>query len=390
MTVRNKFLWGAATSAYQVEGNNIHSDWYHWEKKQVNQARSGKAAGHYERFRDDFVLARQLGHNAHRFSLEWARLEPAEGEWNEEAVQHYREVLLALRQNGLEPLVTLYHFTLPQWVAERGGWQNPQTIHWFARYVERIVEALKDQADFWITINEPTVYTDQAYFKGNWPPARRSWYRTWKVINNLIRAHQVTYKIIHRQQPQARVGIAKHFICFSPEQNRWADKLLAVIQRKVFNRYFLEQTRGTHDFIGVNYYFSATRHWDWKSWRVVTTPTVEAVSDMGWALNPEGLTAVLMEAKRYKRPIYITENGIADAKDNRRGEFLRSHLRAVEAAQARGADVRGYFYWSLLDNFEWRYGFKPRFGLIEIDYDTMQRRIRPSAYVYRAIIEQGK
>ena len=382
-------MWGAATSAYQVEGGNIHSDWWHWEKTKPGQTGSGEAAGHYDRFEDDFMLARELGHNAHRFSIEWARVEPAQGEWNEPAIEHYRQVLATLKKYGLEPMVTLHHFTLPQWAALRGGWLNPDIRHWFASYVEKVITALGEGVGFWITINEPMVYADQSYWKGNWPPQIRSAVKAARVVRHLIQAHKDAYKIIHKRFPGTQVGIAKHLICFWPERNRWEDRKLAQVQRWIFNQYFLEKTRGSHDFIGVNYYFSDTRRWDWKKLGIVNTPSVGATSDMGWTLNPEGLTEVLLEVKKYQLPIYVTENGIADASDQKRGDFLRSHLRAVEAAQARGADVRGYFYWSLLDNFEWRYGFKPRFGLIEVDYETMKRRVRSSAYVYKAIISQS-
>jgi beta-glucosidase len=219
-TKKSGFLWGAATSAYQVEGGNIHSDWWNWEKKSSDRVMSGRATNHYELFEDDFKLARDLGHNAHRFSIEWARIEPTEGEWSDEAIEHYRDVLLALKKQGLEPLVTLHHFTLPQWVAREGGWQNPKTVYWFNRYVEKIVGSLNDLADFWVTVNEPMVYTDQAYWKGNWPPQARHNFRVaWRVTRHLIRAHKEAYRVIHKLQPRARVGVAKHFISFWPETN---------------------------------------------------------------------------------------------------------------------------------------------------------------------------
>ncbi|MEK7556385.1 MAG: family 1 glycosylhydrolase, partial [Patescibacteria group bacterium] len=257
----------------------------------------------------------------------------------------------------------------PVWLAQQGGWENPEAPILFQRYVEKVVDELGGLVQFWITINEPIVYALQAYWEGSWPPQKkRNWRSMQKVIRHLARAHTLAYRVIHHVLPQAKVGIAQHFIAgLSPFQS-WR-----------FHHRFLRTTAGTHDFLGVNYYFSRRR----KTW-----PGPR--SDMDWPIDPAGLTQVLLSLRSYGLPIYITENGVADSKDRLRGDFIRDHLRAIEKAQAEGADVRGYLYWSLLDNFEWQHGFAPRFGLVEVDYETMERRVRSSAYAYKAIIEQAR
>lgn len=399
----NTFLWGAATSAHQVEGNNIHSDWWAWEKRRRGDlptagrpadrqaGRSGLAADHYKRFADDFALAASLGHSAHRLSLEWSRIEPAQGQWNAAAITHYRDVLLALRAAGLVSFVTLHHFTNPVWLAQRGGWESAAAVRHFTRYTKYVVQHLGDLVDFWVTINEPIVYAQQSYWTRRWPPQKRSGLLFERVVRHLASAHNLAYNEIHRQLPLARVGLAHQMIAFQPARpDVWADQKLAALSSWWFNHRFLSLTLGSHDFLGLNYYFSSAKQWQWWPPRSTTVPWAGATSDLKWPINPQGLTQVLLELKRYKRPIYITENGLADASDSQRADFIRDHLRAVEQAQAQGADVRGYLHWSLLDNFEWDLGFAPRFGLVAVDYPSQKRTPRPSAYVYKAIIEQAK
>ena len=347
----------------------MHSDWWAWEQHTAGVERSGRASDHWHRYKEDFAIARKLGHNAHRLSLEWSRIEPRKGKWNKPALAHYREVLQELRCQGLASFVTLHHFTNPQWFAQAGGWASARSPELFKRYASTVVNHLGDLVDFWVTINEPMVYATQSYWHRRWPPQKHNMLAMWRVIRHLARAHRGAYRIIHRRFDEASVGIAKHAIAYSPGRGsaEWW-----------FNHYFYTLTRGTHDYLGINYYFSS----NWEKWNGPT-------SDLGWPINPEGLTAVLLHMKRYGLPIYITENGLADAEDTQRADFICSHLRAVEKAQAQGVQVRGYLHWSLLDNFEWADGFNPRFGLVAVDYDTMKRTVRPSAYVYKAIIEQA-
>ena len=404
------FFWGAATSAHQVEGNN-HNDWTEWEHanaKRLSKESGGKyppenyisdkACDHYNRFRKDFDIAKSLGHNVHRFSIEWSRIEPEEGKWDEKEIQHYQKVIDALREQGMEPFVTLWHWTLPIWVAEQGGWENPKTIDDFARYCDKIVRSLKSVA-YWITLNEPEFYTMNSYLRGKRPPQKKSFFKFLKVYKNLAKAHNSAYEIIHSNilknvgmLPQ--IGVAKN--------NSYFEGWLAPVLNYVWNNWFLNKIKNHQDFIGLNYYF----HNRIKSFKLNQNENKE-ISDMGWPIYPEGIYPegiyhVLKDLKKYNKPIYITENGVADARDIRREKFIKEHLRWVHKAISEGADVRGYFYWSLLDNFEWDSGFTPRFGLVEMNYlpadathqalqagKTMERKIRPSAYKYAKIAKEN-
>jgi beta-glucosidase len=408
------FLWGTSTAAHQVEGNN-KNDWTEWEmtnaSRLAEEARlrheknpawafkealkpenyvSAKACDHYNRFREDFDIAKSLGHNAHRLSIEWSRIEPEEGRFNQNAIDHYRKVLLALRERGIEPFVTLWHFTNPIWFAKQGGWENTKCAEKFVRYASVAADAFKDLATFWITINEPTVYAGASYASAQWPPQNKSLIKTYRVVRNLISAHKAAYKILHEKTGgAAQVGIA-HNLHYDRPYAHWslADRAAAALIAFVRDRWQMEAAAATEDFIGVNYYFRDIIRFVYHGGRFgaadVQNPN-EIVSDMGWDLCPEGLYHVLMQAAKFKKPIYITENGIADAKDEKREWFIKKHLENVHKAICDGADVRGYFYWSLLDNFEWDKGFWPRFGLLEMNYGTLERKIRPSAKFYAEI-----
>lgn len=384
------FYWGAATSAYQVEGNNIHSDWWSWERADSTRTKAGKACDHYNLFDDDFKLASLLGHNAHRLSIEWSRIELSPGVINKRAIAHYREVLESLKKHGLTSFVTLHHFTNPNWFAKRGGWLRADSPDLFVKYVREVVINLGDLVDFWITINEPMVYVSQSYWQRRWPPQEKSFVGVWRVINNMARAHKLAYREIHRHQPNASVGIAKHLVAYQPADfRRIGDRWVAAVEDWWFNHRFFSLTRDTHDYIGVNYYFLLKKKFSIIPLRVSSVLGKGNKSDMGWPIDAGGFEQVLLHMRRYGRPIYVLENGIADANDDQRADFICSHLRALERAQAKGADVRGYLHWSLLDNYEWDKGFDPRFGLVEVDYETMVRRPRSSAYVMRAIIQQS-
>ncbi|MBI4121460.1 MAG: family 1 glycosylhydrolase [Candidatus Ryanbacteria bacterium] len=366
------FFWGAATSAHQVEGGN-RNDWSAWEDAHGLE-KSGQACDHYNRFREDFDIAKSLGHNAHRFSIEWSRIEPREGEFDEHEIQHYREVLSALRERGIEPFVTLWHWTIPIWFRDKGGLASKKAPMHFARYVERIVAALGSPTSNgevglplvrrWITLNETNVYTGNGYWKGIWPPGERSFVRYIVSNHRLSVAHCKAYEVIKKINPAAEVGVAHSMIYFT--------KFGAAIKRYIYNNLFLNSIRAHQDFVGINYYFSDR-----------DTPEK---SDMDWPIDSDGFYEVLRRASSYKKPIYILENGIADAKDEKRAKFIHDHVEAMQKAMREGADVRGYFYWSLLDNFEWAHGFAPRFGLVHVDYKTMERTVRASALEYKSLI----
>jgi len=399
------FFWGAATAAHQVEGNN-HNDWSQWELANADRlAReseqsfawnphwqrfrteatdphnyiSGSACEHYTRYESDFDLAASLGQTTHRFSLEWSRIEPREGEFDQTAIEHYRAVIQALRARGLEPFVTLWHWTLPLWLAEKGGIMAPNFPKYFERYTETVIKAFGMDVQFWITLNEPDVYTAHAYLTGSWPPQKRGLISFFRAQFSLIRAHRYSYHVIKNCFPGSQIGIAKHNIWFEAADHTLWNRLLKWGADTVWNRFFLNRIRHTQDFIGLNHYnHHRIAGWFKKNENVQQT-------DFGWEYYPESLYHAVIELTPYQKPIYILENGIADVLDTLRQKFIPASLSALHRAIAAGADVRGYFYWSLLDNFEWDKGYWLRFGLIHVDYTTQIRTIRPSAQTYAEI-----
>jgi beta-glucosidase len=410
-TFPESFHWGAATAAHQVEGDNVHADWWAFEQEPgtIHQGeRSGAAVDHYRQFDGDFAAAAQMGHNAHRLSFEWARIEPEPGRYDEEALRHYDAVVASLQRHGLTPYVTLWHMTLPDWAAQKGGWLNPEVTTAYVRYVELVVSRYRDRVRHWITLNEPNVYGYYGYDRGIWPPRHHDRNEAVTVIVSLLKAHGKASKRIHAIDPLAKVGIANHLAVFVPMAwwNPFDHLKAAVVSG--FNRLPLEaQTtgrlqlwmpgvrrldevvsdlKGSVDFIGVNYY---TR-WQQSMFddrEQVTIPGA-VTNDLGWEYYPQGIYDVLLSLKPYHLPVVITENGTADKADRQRQALLVATLRHVQRAMADGIDVRGYFHWSLLDNFEWADGYKASFGLMAVDRDRpgMPRTWRPSAMLYRDII----
>lgn len=386
------FLWGAATSAHQVEGNNTESDWWEWEKNKPEDKRSGNASDEYNRFEEDFKLAKSLNLNAQRISVEWARIEPGPGQFDESVIEHYKRVLKSLKSKHFKVMLTLWHFTLPKWVADEGGWENAQTTENFLVFIERIVPEFNDYVDFWITLNEPGVYAFMSYLQGEWPPRKKSRWSALRVQWNLIQAHKRAYYAVkmHSHRP---VGIAQNMQSFhSSHKHSFIEQMSVLVSDLVTNHSFYKMTGyDTHDFLGVNYYFHHRFNRKNKFF-----PTFEDakqqhqdISDLGWEVFPQGLFNVLMDISNHK-PVFITECGIASTNDDRRTRFLIQYLSEVYRAIESGVRVKGFFYWSLVDNFEWDKGFDPRFGLIEVDYKNQERTIRPSAYVYSEIAKHNK
>ncbi len=375
-----KFLWGSATSSYQIEGGIDRCDW-----SKIYPA--GKACDHYNRYERDFDLAKKLNQNAHRFSIEWSRIEPEQGKFDKKEIEHYRNVLLALKKRNIKSVVTLWHWTNPVWFANKGGWTNKKASNYFANYVKKITEELGGLIDFWIVLNEPLVFTSHSYGNAEWPPKEKNFLKILKVVKNLIKAHKKSYFIIKNADNKAKIGISKHNVYFEPfNQKSFLDRFSVWIVRYLWNYYFLNKIKNYQNFIGLNYY----HHNRIKFPAQINKNENKIVSDIGWEIYPQGIYYVLKKLnQKYKKPIYILENGLADAQDKLRKKFIKDHLFYVHKAIQEGVDVRGYFYWSLMDNFEWAKGFEPKFGLIEIDYKTMERKIRDSAYYYAQICKNN-
>jgi beta-glucosidase len=394
-----RFLWGAATASHQVEGGNRWNDWWQYEQAGRLPYRSGDACRHYERYEQDFDMARALGHNAHRFSIEWSRIEPSPGRWDEGALQHYVDVVRALRGRGIEPIVTLHHFTNPAWLAEQGGWLRQDAVARFAGYTERVAERLAGEVRYWISVNEPTVYAKYAFVNGLWPPGvRGSWPKAFAVMRNMARAHVAAHTILHRRRAGAMVGFAHSapwIMACNPR--RPLDRGAALMRDLALNRLpFLLLARPPRrclDFIGINYYNRTVVRWAPRGPALLFGEDCVAdhhgeprrFSDMGWEIYPEGLRLTLERFAAYGVPLMITENGIATTDDELRSWYLLRHLEALADAVARGVPVLGYLYWSLMDNFEWALGTAPRFGLAAVDFDTQERRVRHFAERYAAV-----
>jgi beta-glucosidase len=413
------FLWGTASSSYQCEGGNTNNQWYRWEQQGriLSGEQCGNASNWWQAAEVDFDLAEQMENNALRLSLEWSRIEPSEGYWDSAALDRYRAMLLDLRRRHLKPMLTLHHFTEPLWFVDRDGFANPANLRYFLRYVEYVVENLRDLCDFWITINEPNIYAVEGYALGAFPPGEQQIMRAFHVLRNLLQAHVEAFYVIRRIQPQAQIGYCLHYRLFDPAFpfspfDRWAasaqgmffnwgalqasesgsfpfplDLLLAPIRRAA----------GARDYHSINYYTRDMVRFDPSLpmelfGRRFTRPGAirndPGLDNSFGEIYPEGLYRVLHEVYRRTRgnkPLYVTENGFSDSIDNRRPRAILEHLAMVHRAIQDGVSVRGYLHWSLVDNFEWNQGWQVRFGLIEIDPRTQERFPRRSASMFGEI-----
>lgn len=372
------FLWGAATASYQVEGGIENCDWAKAARDGKVPA-CGKACDHYNRFEADFDIAKSLGHNCHRISIEWARIEPEEGKFNEDEIEHYRKVIAALRARRLKPFITFWHFTIPQWFADKGGFENPDAPEIFARYCGYVAGKFGNDCRHFATINEPLVFAGLGWMRGLWPPFKKNSFFTFLAVRrNLARAHNAAYDAIKRAAFGAEVGIVHHVHLFEANDNPF-NQVRAWLMNWSYTHSFLNKVHKKCDSIGVNYY----RHTKFGDTRVYDK------SDMGWNIYPEGLCGALLMLKRYGKPLWVSEAGVADAADRIRADYITRLVHCMQVAIEKGADVRGYMYWSLLDNYEWALGFEKRFGLVAVDYETQERTVRQSAYVYKKICEEN-
>jgi beta-glucosidase len=379
------FLWGAATAAHQIEGNNIYSDWWHAEQAGLLPHRSGAACDSWNRWADDIRLLTDIGLNAYRLSVEWARIEPEPGRFDQGALDTYARQIDALKAAGIEPLVTLHHFTNPSWLADRGGWSNADVVPRLAEYADRVGRQVGDRVRWWITVNEPSILALKACIEGAWPPHRPGDVRGYvRLLRHAARGHTLARRALRSHNPDAQVSIAFAIWPMAPLR-RWSpiDVAIARIGDWLWQGRAIRRVVRALDWIGVNYYSRTQVGWPWPTEGDVAAASYRESgerNDLGWEIYPSGLYDVLMRVSRFALPVMVTENGIADASDRKRADYIVAHLRQAHRAISDGVDLRGYMYWTLLDNFEWAEGYQAHFGLA-----TRERELRPSARIYGRI-----
>jgi beta-glucosidase len=411
----NGFLWGVSTASYQVEGCNENSQWAEWEKMGRIRSgdRSGVACDWWANAERDFDLARELGINALRLSVEWSRVEPEEGRWEPAALDRYRELLSALAQRGIRPIVCLHHFTNPRWFEEKGAFLYPDASLLFERFARHVVHALGDLCDCWVTFNEPNVYAASGYVLGEFPPGKTGQIGTAiRVTSVLAQCHLRAYRTIHELQPKAQVGWAQHYVVFQPVATVF-DRWVAHLLNETFNETFLRlvedghlqfplnlldgnagKVKGACDFVGLNVYNRLHVAFDLRNlahmFGRIFVPKHVPQGDPGverpyGEAYPKAVRAAVERVRPLNRPIYILENGVPDASDRIRPWLIVNVIRELHSLIREGHDIRGYFHWTLTDNFEWTEGWNLRFGLVQLDPKTQDRTVRPSGRIYAEI-----
>ncbi len=416
------FLWGVSTSAHQVEGGNHNNQWSAWEAAGRIKAGDccGQACDWWDNAERDFDLASEIGINSLRLSVEWSRIEPEEGQWNPSALARYREMLQGLHRRGIQPMVCLHHFSHPLWFERKGGFLSPEAERLFERFTRQVVRELGDLCHHWVTLNEPNVYAALGYVLGDFPPGKKGKIiAALGVINAMARAHARAYRAIHQLQPEAEVGWAHNYVVFQPANPSFPpDRWIAGLLNYLFNESFLRLiergrpvfplsltggdssgAKGACDFVGLNVYSRFHVAFDLKRatqlFGRVFVPEHVPQGDRGFE-NPYGEAyprAIKIAAERVARigkPVYILENGVPDAQDRIRPWLIVNAARELHSLIREGHDIRGYFHWTLTDNFEWSEGWGLRFGLVGLDEKTQQRTMRNSAHLYGAIARSSE
>ena len=418
-----QFMWGSATAAHQVEGNNKNNNWYEWENsfdlngdsRIHNNDKSGKAADHWNLYNKDISLMKKMGLNSYRFSVEWSKVIPEKGVVNKQALKHYKDVCIALIDSGLVPVVTLHHFTNPLWFEQLGGFEKEDNIKFFIQFSDIVFRELSDIVNHWCTINEPAVYVSQGYFNGVFPPGKKDPKLAGVVMKNLLLSHVKVYHHLKslKNGKTSKIGIVKNITQFDPLR-RWhlldwyfseilndifTNSTIDLFQEGKFNfylpgmvdlNYSNEKAIKALDFIGLNYY----SRWHVKGHLNPSTPFTfkkrnqDIQTDMPYSVYPEGFYKALLTVSKLDLPVIVTENGIADDLDDRRALFINRYLYSLYKAISEGIDVRGYFYWSLMDNFEWAEGYSMKFGLYNVDFDTQERKLRKGSLALKNIINK--
>jgi beta-glucosidase len=373
------FRWGAATAAHQIEGGNTNNDWWRWEHDPSSGCTesSGDACDSWHRWPDDVELVANLGFDHYRFSVEWSRIEPAPGEWSRAALDHYRRLATTLRDRDIEPVVTFHHFTTPVWLADRAGWEQTDAVGRFGAFIEVAGTALADIMGRACTLNEPNVIATMGWVMGMFPPGRIAATAD-RVTENLVAAHRVGVEAVRAVAPGVPVGMTLSMTDYQAQPGVERARARVDQIRAAHEDTFLAATEGD-DFLGVQNY---TRMVIGPDGWIGPEPGVD-VLPMGYEYWPAALEACLRRAWQVTKgavPLWVTENGIGTDDDRQRIAYLRDALLGLQRALADGVDVGGYTYWSLLDNFEWTFGYGPKFGLAAVDPSTFVRSLKPSAH----------
>ena len=418
-----EFSWGTATAAHQVEGNNTNNNWYQWEysvdeygKSRIHDnQKSGFSVDHWNRYPNDIKLMKDLGTSHYRFSIEWSRIEPSKGFIDQDALDHYRLICNELIKNNITPVVTLHHFTHPIWFEKMGSFEKKENIQYFISYSDTVFKFLNDLVPIWCTINEPAVFVSQGYFNGVFPPGKKDPKLAAIVLGNILDSHVELYRHLKSTPAgkKSKIGIVKNIFQFEPYQ-RWniMDWAVSGMLDSVFNSSIINffktgnfdfhlplqaklsfkniEAISSMDFIGLNYYshYLVSARPDLKEPFVFIQRPDEIQTDMDYSIYPEGFYRALHTIKQLDVPIYVTENGIADKEDTRRSLFIERYIYAMYKAMREGVDVRGYFYWTLMDNFEWAEGYDKKFGLYSVNFDNQERTLRKGSNSFKKIINQ--
>lgn len=408
------FLWGCATAAHQVEGNNTNNQWWKWEQEGHTDGPSGLACDWWGgRWREDFDRAAEGRQTAQRISVEWSRIQPEPDKWDEDALDRYRGMLRGLHERGMTAMVTLHHFTDPLWFAERGGWETEAAVPLFEKFVRKTVEALKEYCTLWCTINEPNGYALVGYVQGAFPPGKSDLRLGYRVLANLVRGHAAAYRAIHEIQKEARVGYALHYRPMVARTWSPLDALMRNIRYNGINMGFpsaistgvmrspvgnirTPEAQGTQDYFGLNYYTRMTISFDLRNAKELFSreqfPPDADLSQTKFIANiPEGFFDSLKWAVRAypQLPIIVTENGVESEDDRIRPRYIAQHIHQMWHAVNFNWPIKAYFHWSLVDNFEWERGWTQRFGLWALDTQTQKRTKRPSADLYAEICQEN-
>ncbi len=420
-----EFVWGVAAAAHQVEGNCTNNNWSRWENQSAPDGtpriargqKAGRACDHWNRYPGDIQLMKDLGVSSYRFSPAWSKIEPEPGNYDKDAIQHYHQVIDALRAADIEPMLSIHHFTHPLWFEDMGSFEKESNLDHFVRFAERLFSEYHDKVELWCTINEPAVFGTVGWFGGVFPPGKKDVKLTAEVLANLTAAHARVYNALKAMPggDNAQIGLVKNIFQFDPfRRYHLLDWVSARVMDGVFNGAIIDCLKtgrfrvsvpgqvsfsreipdapASLDFIGLNYYshlYARFKGTPSEPFEMVERPG-EIQTDMPYAIYAEGFYRALKTIAELERPIYVTENGIADSEDDRRALYIRRYLYAMSRAMSEGVDVRGYYYWSLMDNFEWAEGYDMKFGLYSMDPDTLERKLRDGSRAYTAIIERSR